>query len=316
MKLVLPTLILLASSVSVASQHVTSTGAGYNLEEARTDAIEKALMKACKSAVVSNKTFRDYKSERNKLVIYNGCLVKNYVVEDESVDGTLTKVTIKAEVIQNRLPDRIMNNYNEWFFYDFGQHKDRVVQLRAQRKNAKNLVSEIFLDFPYSAFNLQRGQYNITYEGENSFLNVGFQISWNKNFINALDDTFDILKDRNSSQWRPAKHNIRISRNAVSTHYGFDHFYITEHVHLLLSNNRPVIRIRVIDRHGVEQVTACYQLRRWYNLYDLTTLYWVKIDATGSDSDYIKVPLPDNIDESSEVSMDVVTQSFCKQFVY
>ena len=312
MKFVLPTLILLASSVAAASQHVTSVGAGYSLEEARTDAIEKALMKACKSAVVVDKTFRDYRSERNKLVIYNGCLVKNYVVEDESVDGTLAKVKIKAEVIQNRLPDRIMNNYNEWFFYDFGQHKDRVVQLRTKRKNAKNLVSEIFLDFPYSAFTLQRSQYNITYEGDNSFLNVGFEISWNQNFIHALEDTFDILKDRSSSQWRPAKHNIGISRNYVNVGYGFDDFYITEHVHLLLSNNRPTIRLRIIDRQGVEQVSTCYNLRRWYNLYDLTTLYWVKINAFGVDSDYIKVPIPDTIDESSEVSMDVVPQSFCK----
>jgi hypothetical protein len=307
---------MLASSVSIASQHVTSIGTGYDLQEARTDAIEKALMRACKSAVVSDKTFRDYQSERNKLIIYNGCLVKNYTVEDESIDGALTRVKIKAEVIHNRLPDRIINNYNEWFFYDFGQHKDRVAQLRAQRKNAKNLVSEIFLDFPHSAFRLERSQYNITYEGENSFLNVGFKISWNNNFINALEDTFDILKDRSSSQWRPAKHNINISRNYVNISYGFDHFYITEHVHQLLSNNRPTIRIRIIDRFGKEQVTACYQLRRWYNLYDLTTLHWVKINASGVDGDYIKLPIPDNIDESSEVSMDVVTQSFCKQYVY
>ena len=316
MKKVLPILILLASSVTVAGQQITSTGTGYNLEEARTDAIEKALMKACNSAVVSDKTFRNYKSERNKLVIYNGCLVKNYTVLDEVENGSLIKVTIKAEVIPNRLPDRIINNHSEWFFYDFNQHKDRVVQLRAQRRNAKNLVNEIFLDFPYSAFRLERSPYNIVYNGDKSFLNVNFQITWNKNYINALEDTFEILQDRKSTNWRQAPYNIKISRNYVSTLYGFDHFYIKEQVHVLLANNRPVIRLRILDRQGNEQVNVCYQLRHWDNLYSLTTLNHVVFNAFGMDSDKITVPVPDNVDDTSEISMDVVTQSFCKQYVY
>jgi len=299
-----------------AGQQVTSTGTGYNLEEARTDAIEKALMKACKSAVVSNKTFRDYKSERNKLVIYNGCLVKNYTVLDEVENGTLVKVTIKAEVIPNRLPDRIMNNHAEWFFYDFGQHKDRMVQFRAQRKNAKNLVNEIFLDFPYSAFRVERSPYNIVYKGENSYLNVGFQISWNKNFIHALEDTFEILQDRKSTNWSQAPFNIKFTRNYVSTMFGFQDYYIKDQVHNLLQNNRPTIRIRIINSQGQEQVNTCYQLRRWYNLYSLTTLNYVIINAYGVDGDNIYIPLPDNVDETSEISIDVVTESFCKQYVY
>lgn len=307
---------LLASSMVAAGQQVQVTGTGYNLEEAKADAIQKALMKSCKSAVVSDKVFRNYKQEHSKVVIYNGCLVKNYTVDNESQDQGLARITITAEVIQNRLPDRILKNSDQWFFYDFGQHKDRTSQLRIKRNNAKALVNEIFLDFPYSAFNLERTEPHISYEGEQSYLNVNFKIYWNKNFINALDDTFDILQDTRSNFLRHAPQNIKIIRRSVTTYYGFNHHYITEQVHMLLSNNRPQIRVRILDGNGVEQLNVCYQLRHWGNLYDLNQLYWVNINAAGTDKDNIKIPIPDELSESSEITMDVVTMAFCKDFVY
>lgn len=307
---------LLASSMVAAGQQVQVTGTGYNLEEAKADAIQKALMKSCKSAVVSDKVFRNYKQEHSKVVIYNGCLVKNYTVDDESQDQGLARITITAEVVQNRLPDRILKNRDEWFFYDFGQHTDRTNQLRIKRNSAKALVNEIFLDFPYSAFNLERSEPHISYEGEQSYLNINFKIYWNKNFINALDDTFDILQDTRSNFLRQAPQNIKIIRPYVTTYYGFNHHFITEHVHMLLSNNRPQIRVRILDGNGNEQLNVCYQLRRWGNLYDLNKLYWININAAGSDRDNIKIPIPDELSESSEITMDVVTMAFCKDFVY
>jgi len=130
---------LLASSMVAAGQQVQVTGTGYNLEEARTDAIQKALMKACKSAVVSDKVVRNFEPVQNKVIIYNGCLVKDFTVLRTEVD-TLTKVTIKAEVIQNNLPDRIIKKSDEWFFYDFDQYNNRTAQLRIRLENAINLI--------------------------------------------------------------------------------------------------------------------------------------------------------------------------------
>jgi len=305
---------LLASSMVAAGQQVQVTGTGYNLEEARTDAIQKALMKACKSAVVSDKVFRNYQSERNKVVIYNGCLVKNYTVIDEDVDH-IAKVTIKADVIQNHLPDRIFSNSNELFFYDFGNHKDRVVQLRMRMANAKGFIKEVFLDYPYNAFNLARSKPYITYDADQGFLNINFQIYWNENFINALNDTFNILQDSRSSIYKPAKENIMINRSYVANYYGFSNHYLTNYIYDLLSSNRPTIRIRISNSKGQESINVCYQLRRWYNLYDLNTMYWIKINSTGVDSDTISIPIPENINEDSEIQMDVVTTGFCKQYV-
>lgn len=306
---------LLASSLAIAGQQVEVTGSGYSLEEARTDALEKALMKACKSAVVSNKVFRNRETERNKVIVYNGCLVKNYVVVDEDVDN-LIRVTIKADVIQNHLPDRILSNSSEWFFYDFGNHKDRTIQLRMRMSNAKSLLKEVFLDYPYSAFNLERSEPYITYNGDQGYLNIDFRIYWNENFINALKDTFNILQDSKSTQFRPAKENIVIGRPYVSNFYGFTNHFITSYTFELLSNSRPTIRVRILDGHGKESVNVCYQLRRWYNLYDLNTMYWIKIHSGGVDSDRISIPIPEDINENTEIEMDVVTQGFCKQYVY
>lgn len=306
---------LLASSLVIAGQQVQVTGSGYNLEEARTDALEKALLKACKSAVVSNKVFRNHETERNKVVVYNGCLVKNYVVITEDFD-TLARVTIKADVIQNHLPDRILSNSNEWFFYDFSNHKNRTAQLRMRMSNAKSLLKEVFLDYPYSAFNLERNDPYITYYGDQGYLNIDFRIYWNENFVSALNDVFDILQDSKSSQYKPAVENIMIGRPYVSNYYGFSNHFITNYTFDLLSQSRPTIRVKILDNNGNETINVCYQLRRWYNLYDLNTMHWIKINSGGSDGDRISIPIPEDINENSEIEMDVVTQGFCKQYVY
>lgn len=307
---------LLASSFAAAGQQVQVTGIGSNAEEAQNDALHKALMRVCKSAVVSDREFRDRATERSKIVIYNGCLVKNYVVDNEESDERFVRMTITAEVIKNNLPDRIINNRDEWFFYDFGKHKDRTNQLRYKRKTTKSFVNEIFIDFPYSAFNLQRSNYYITYQGDRGFLNVTFNVSWNQNYINALNDTFDILQDTESTFMNPARENIRIKRNYVTKTYGFNDAYITDHVHNIMANNRPVIRLRIMDKFGNEQLNVCYQLRHWTNLYDLNTMYYLNILASGSDGDKLSIPIPDNIDDTSELSMDVVTHSFCKDYIF
>lgn len=310
MKKILLSLALLASSVVSANQNVQVTGSGYDLNSAKEDALQRALMKACKSAVVSDQEFRNRSTARTKVVVYNGCLVKNFTVDDETSVGNIVKVTITAEVTPNHLPDRIINKHQDWFFYDFNQHKDRVAQLKMRMANARSLIDEVFLDYPTSAFSLERSDYFINYEEDAGYINVSFKIFWNKNFVRALEDTFDILKDQKGSIWNDDMPSVQIKRN-----YVFNSFKITEQVHLLLSNNGPNIRVRVIDTDGREVVNTCYNLRNKINLYDLNTVNKVIINANGSDKGRLQIKIPENTPDHSELQMDVVPQSFCKSFI-
>lgn len=310
---------LLASSMVTAGQQVQVTGTGYTLEEARTDAIQRALMKACKSAVVSDKVFRNYETERNKVIIYNGCLVKNFTVLDTEVDS-LTKVTIKAEVIQNNLPDRIIKNSDEWFFYDFGQVKNRTAQLRMRMSNAKNLIKEVFLDYPFSAYNLEYKDPYITYQdnGVGRF-NLDYVLSWNINFINAMASTFEILQDRPSSKFRPSSFNMSIERSWVASNYGFENKILYEEIYKSIFHNPPVIRVRLLNNKGVEVVKQCFNTDKWYGLYDSSMdhanhsggPFWIKFFSNNTLEGTLSFDLPNNVPEDAEINIDVVNNSFC-----
>lgn len=307
---------LLASSMVAAGQQVQVTGTGYNLTEARNDAIQKALMKACKSAVVSDKVFRNYEGERNKVVIYNGCLVKNYIVLDETVDS-LTRVTIKAEVVKNNLPDRIIKNSDEWLFYDFGQSKNRTAQLRMRMANAKSLINEIFLDYPYSAYNLEYKEPYTTYNFEGiSRFNLDYTLRWNPNFINALDSTFDILQDRRSSKFRPSKYNMSIQRSWISSNYGFENVFYWNEIIKAVTYRPPVIRVRLHDIKGKELLQQCFVTDKWYALYDLSMdhsvgAHWLNFFPNNFISGTLSFNLPESVPENAEVTIDIVDNSFC-----
>lgn len=309
MKVRLSLALLLVSSVAVANQQVEVTGTGSSVPDAREDAIQLALMKACKSAVVSNKEFRNRTSQRSKVLVYNGCLVKNYTILDEWTEDNLIKVSIKAEVIKNHLPDRIIGQNPDWFFYDFNQHNDRVAQLKTRMTNAKGLVNEIFFDYPQSAFYLERTDYTIDYTNARGYLNVSYRLLWNPNFINALEDTFDVLKDKSKSAWDSNEHTIQIRRK-----YVFTTFNIPSQTFITMSQRRPHIRIRIIDSSEVTHFDVCYQPRQWYNMWEMSNNTLI-FRTKGIDRGDISVRIPDNLPNDAEVTMDVVPDSFCKQFL-
>jgi len=310
---------LLASSMVAAGQQVQVTGTGYNLEEARTDAIQKALMKACKSAVVSDKVVRNFEPVQNKVIIYNGCLVKDFTVLRTEVD-TLTKVTIKAEVIQNNLPDRIIKKSDEWFFYDFDQYNNRTAQLRIRLENAINLIKEVFLDYPIRAYNLEHKDPYITYQynGVGTF-NVDVVISWNLNFINSMASTFEILQDRSSSKWVPSSYNMRIERSWKASSYGFENKILQQEIYKSIFYNQPVIRIRLLNNKGVEVVKQCFNLKKLYWLYNHSMdgadytggPFWINFFSENALESKLSFDLPSQLPKDVEMNIDIVNNSFC-----
>lgn len=310
MKSVIPLLMILASGITTASQTVTVTGIGENITEARNDALQKAVMNHCKSAVVSDKIFRNREKVRDKVVIYNGCLVKNYTVDDENTTLGKSSITITAEVVQNHLPDRIINKPSDWFFYDMSKSNNDKRQISARIKNAKELINEIFIDYPSSAFVLERSDYVIDYAEDKSYLTTSFTMTWNKNFILALEDTADILKEK-KGQWAGTTGIIQVKRR-----YLFTNMSIPNHVREIVFTNRPAVRLRILDSSEHEYINNCYQLREPYLLYDAFTFDSIKFNVNGSITGSIDLRLPDNLPDDIEIIMDVVPVSFCKVFLF
>lgn len=306
----LSALALLVSSVAVANQSVTVTGTGNSIDEARRDAMHQASMRHCTTAIVNDREYRNEERSRNNLTAYSGCLVRDYtVVGQEQVAGTYT-VTINADVVHSNLPSRIINNHPDTYFYDLMAHNDNVSQIRNRFKNGINLIDEVFYDFPGKAFNLQRSEYKISYEGNNSYLSVNWRATWNKNYVLALEEMLDILKDKPGSIWGSEGKIIKINKQYVFTDSAFPN-RISGYLAMA-----PVTRLRVLDSNDREYVNVCQQWRLWFNVYDILGNNFA-FNPRGYVEDPIKVMLPNNLPDDIKVEIDVVRNdySFCRAFI-
>lgn len=301
---------LLASSITIASQQVTVTGTGSDLDSARQDALRQATMRSCSTAVVNDREFRNRELTRNNLTAYTGCLVRDYTIVNQQQDIDGYAVTVNATISHSDLPARILNNYPNSYFIDLVSYKDTLSQVRKRYQNGKTLIDEVFYDFPNQAFAVQQTPYKISYEGNSSYINVTYRVVWNQKYIAALEELLDLLKDKPYSIWNNNGTVLKINKG-----YVFNDAIFPNHIARYLAMP-PVTRMRILDNAGNEYMNVCSQWRFWYNMYDtlgnnFNFIPWGKVQ------DSIKVEIPNDLPDNIQIKMDVVPNdySFCHAFI-
>lgn len=312
MKKSVAALMLLASSIATASQHIQSTGSGSSMNEAKTDAIEKAMMRACRSAIVSDKNFVDRTTVRSEISLYNGCIVKNYKVLNTETSGNYYAITIDAEMASSNIPGRIFNNHPDWFYFNLDQHNERLDQIKVKNSHAYAFIDEVFYDYPFKAFNLQHSNFAVSYEGVNSFINVTFRINWNQNYLKAIAEMLDIVSDGKAGFFNS---NPDIFKISLGQNYAFNHYSLYNRITDHLVGNRPVVRMRITSHdERFEYLNFCRPLDVWVRLFDPYNHNLTVFFPNAYLQDTIKMPLPDNVPNDAKIQLDVVPRSFCKEF--
>ena len=243
MKSLLSLIILAAvlSAISFAQNEITSTitttGVGKDQKEAREEALRNAVEQVV-GVYVDNQTKVDnFKIISDEILSFSSGFVTNYeILKTENKSG-LIYITIKAEVSQTRVLNKLSDMQIKMIEVDGESLSGEAFTIASQSKNAFKLLSQLFKDFPDSAFIIEISEPTLVESGmgskygslkENEVkLQTTFTIKWNLNFYNNMIETFNFINIiPKTFQQKKNKPGSKFTRDGVITTDDFGRIYI------------------------------------------------------------------------------------------
>jgi hypothetical protein len=182
-------------SVVVGASTVVVYGVGTDRESAKKDAFRNAIENVCGTAVLSDKKIVNQKVEKNQIITYSSCYVENYKILNDYGDKLQIQVTVKS----NQISSRLFSESNQESKFDSNSIKSQFDTLKEQRQQGDKLISAVFEDYPYRAYNLNKVKdpYIESDSRRNIYLMVPYDLTWNYNFITAMNQTFQLFNTKN-----------------------------------------------------------------------------------------------------------------------
>ncbi len=190
MKAIAYAILLLVSQIAVSATSITVTGYGANREASKQDAFKTALEKVCGLEVLSDREHYNDKTRYNKVQTYSQCRIVDYTVLEDSTDFIKMRVMVETADRKgffvtsptNIFPDNLVDIFDSYQF---------------EKNEGDKLVLAFMRHYPYHAYNLKVAEHNIISDSRRDlFLEIPYQISWNKDFLQSLDRLFNLVQTR------------------------------------------------------------------------------------------------------------------------
>lgn len=190
MKPIAYAILLLASQIAVSATSITVTGYGANREASKQDAFKTAIEKVCGLEVLSDREHYNDKTRYNKVQTYSQCRIVDYTVLEDNIDFIKMHVMVETADRKgffvtsptNIFPDNLVDIFDSYQF---------------EKNEGDKLVLAFMRHYPYHAYNLQVAEHNIISDSRRDlFLEIPYQISWNKDFLHSLDRLFNLIQTR------------------------------------------------------------------------------------------------------------------------
>lgn len=168
-----------------------------NLQQAKEEAFKKAITQSLGSLTVSNTEIQ------NRDVVINEIITASsgYVTDYQIIEHTKTKTGVSVDVIvwvsKTRIENRFLSNPSQGSKID----GEKLATLREtyedQKIDLQKMFSSLFRDFEKQSmdFVVEKSQYE-----RDGILTVTFDLGWNQNFLNSLNETVEKLSPNDSLQ--------------------------------------------------------------------------------------------------------------------
>lgn len=306
-------IIALATNIAVGATTVTVYGYGSDRESAKQDALNTAVTNVCGKAVVSSREHFN-NNTRDGIAVYTSCRVSKFqILENE--DG---RIKVRVTVIDNKSSHRLFSESNSRMQFDGDQVRSQIDDLQREQKQGDKLVDEIFLDYPYKAYNLSSDKkpYITSDENRNIFLMVPYDLTWNYNFITAMNETFSNIKNRKGygvitvSAKNPD--NLLLGKK--------DNYYIddwTRFNHIkskFMYDNELRLKVKARDHKGHNAINVCYSpdYKAGGIFYSIGVSDELTIFGNDRNRGTIKIKLTVPADVIYDIYVDVVAERDCK----
>ena len=306
--------IALASNIAVGATTVTVNGYGSDRESAKQDALNTAVTNVCGKAVLSNREHFNNNTTHDGMSVYSSCRVKKFEILD-TIDGGLR---VRVTVVDNKSSTRLFSESNSRLEFNGDEVRSQIDSLKREQKQGDILIDEIFRDYPYHAYNLKSEMkpYITNDEKRDIYLMVPFEVTWNYNFIVAMNETFSQIKTKRGfgviSVSAKNPDNLVLGKK--------DNYYINDWTRFnyikskFMYDNELRLKVRARDNKGRDALSLCYnpEYKAGGIFYSIGISDELTIFGNDRNQGTIKIKLTIPAEVIYDISVDVVAQRDCK----
>jgi len=168
-----------------------------NLQQAKEEAFKKAITQSLGSLTVSNTEIQNRDVVINEIITASSGYVTDYQITEHTKTKTGVSVDVIVWVSKTRIENRFLSNPSQGSKID----GEKLATLREtyedQKMDLQKMFSSLFRDFEKQSmdFVVEKSQYE-----RDGILTVTFDLGWNQNFLNSLNETVEKLSPNDSLQ--------------------------------------------------------------------------------------------------------------------
>lgn len=250
-------LIILLAPLWAFAEPITITGIGSTFEEAKNNGFQNAIEFYVGTLVLSEREHHNYKTTKNSILTYSSGFIDEYkIISQQSINNQIT-VVMQVTVSSNKISDRILGKFTSSDRIDGDRVQTQIDTYRNERNSASRIFDQVLNDYPHRAYNIQQLPYKIEIVDRNPMLVMPYKLSWNYNFLKAMDTVLSRVKDADVGYLSRPSSVVTISvkppENSVfgtMTQHGFNDTMIPERISDKFYTDQVRIMARLIDKNN------------------------------------------------------------------
>ena len=305
------------STTVVREQPIRAVGTGSSVEEAKNNAFRNAIEFKIGTMVLSEREVNNLTLAKDSLLIYSAGYVDNYkVIDTININGKF-KVILDVYVSNSKLSDRIIGAQGTQAGFDGIRHDAQFNTYIDEREAGDKILQTVLKDYPHRAYKLVQQPYTIRLDANrNAYINVPYDLSWDYNYLTALNDVMKLTSDNYSARnsffnGMLTNKNASViiqSKNPNNVFFGEqNHYDFQDMIRFRLMQNafydNREIRLKMTIKDGNFNVvhTSCWAPGFFYNTGPASSFYSTStnnlvIYGRAVDKGYLELKVDNNSD--------------------
>ena len=172
------------------------SGGGRTFEEAKHNAFRTAIEFTSGSIVASESESRNYDLVKNNILVYSAGYIDSYKILSKQESKDYVYLVLDVEVSSSKLKDFLLTRPNKTSEFEADRHQNQIDTYFDERLAGDRLIESLTTHYPYKAYNLTQMPYELKVNVDrNVTLIVPYQLTWNYNYLVALNETLEKTQD-------------------------------------------------------------------------------------------------------------------------
>jgi len=200
-----------AINAHAASDYIRTTGEGSSFEQAKQNAFNEAVQIKVGTLVLSEREHMNNKTITDEVIVHSAGFVDDFKLIGTVNNNGRYRVTVDVLVSESKLTNQILSIGKSSGYVDGGRIGAQYQTYLEQKRTGDRVLNNLLRDYPSKAYAIKQAPYNVTIDrNRNALLTVPFELTWNYEFIRALNETMNVLQDGSNGFLKSSPGNVTV----------------------------------------------------------------------------------------------------------